>query len=96
MPFQPKEGRPVYCTECYAKIRGSPLFRKARLSGGQNKSGRFSGAARRFQREEVDRFMAKGSGCDIEFAEYIRSKYPGVDEDLITMIEDILEHPPLK
>ena len=37
--------------------------------------------------------MAKGS-CDIEFAECIRSKYPGVDEDLITMIKDILEHPP--
>ena len=32
VPFQPKEGRPVYCTECYAKIRGSTLFRKARLS----------------------------------------------------------------
>jgi CxxC-x17-CxxC domain-containing protein len=32
VPFEPKEGRPVYCTDCYAKIRGSPLFRKARLS----------------------------------------------------------------
>jgi len=23
VPFEPKEGRPVYCSDCYAKIRGS-------------------------------------------------------------------------
>jgi len=38
--------------------------------------------------------MAKGSGCDIGFAEYVRTKYPGVDKDTITLIEDILDHPP--
>lgn len=38
--------------------------------------------------------MTKGSDCDIGFAQYVRTKYPGVDEDIITMIEDILEHPP--
>ncbi|MCK4403209.1 MAG: zinc-ribbon domain containing protein [Dehalococcoidia bacterium] len=34
VPFEPKLGRPVYCSKCYAKIRGSTLFRKARLSSG--------------------------------------------------------------
>jgi len=38
--------------------------------------------------------MAKGSGCDIEFAEYAHRKYPELNEDIITMVEDILEHPP--
>ncbi len=38
--------------------------------------------------------MAKGGQCNIEFREYAHSKYPEVDEDVITMIEDILEHPP--
>ncbi len=28
-----------------------------------------------------------------EFCDYARRKYPNVDEDVITMIEDILEHP---
>ena len=42
----------------------------------------------------VFKSMAKGSDCDIGFAEYIRRKYPQVDEDTISMIEDILEHPP--
>jgi len=28
------------------------------------------------------------------FAEYARRRYPKTDEDTITMIEDILEHPP--
>ena len=37
--------------------------------------------------------MAKGSDCDIGFGEYIHRKYPEVDDDTITMIEDILEHP---
>ena len=37
--------------------------------------------------------MAKGSDCDIEF-EYVHRKYLQLDEDIITMIEDILEHPP--
>jgi len=38
--------------------------------------------------------VAKGTGCDIGFTEYVRTKYPGIGEDIITMIEDILEHPP--
>jgi len=40
VPFEPKEGRPVYCTECYAKVRDSPLH-----SGDapESKSGRFPG-----------------------------------------------------
>lgn len=31
---------------------------------------------------------------DPDFVEYIHRKYPEVEEDLITMIQDILEHPP--
>ena len=42
----------------------------------------------------VIKSMAKGSDCNIEFAEYAHRKYPELDEDIITMIEDILEHPP--
>lgn len=38
--------------------------------------------------------MAKESGCSIDFAEYIHRKYPEIDEDIITMVKDILEHPP--
>ena len=38
--------------------------------------------------------MAKGSQCNIEFAEYAHRKYAEVDEDVITMVKDILEHPP--
>jgi len=38
--------------------------------------------------------IAKGSDCRIEFAEYIHRNYPEVDDDTITMIKDILEHPP--
>ena len=38
--------------------------------------------------------IAKGSNCDIDFAEYARRKYPELDEDIITMVKDILEHPP--
>lgn len=37
--------------------------------------------------------LAKGSGCNIGFAEYVHRNYPQVDEDIITMIEDMLEHP---
>ena len=37
--------------------------------------------------------IAKESGCNIEFAEYARRNFPEVDEDTITMIQDILEHP---
>jgi len=37
--------------------------------------------------------MAKTNDSNIGFAEYARRKYPAVDEDTITMIEDILEHP---
>ena|GEM_PF-548529 len=42
----------------------------------------------------VIKSMAKGSGCDIEFREYAHRKYPELDKDIITMVEDILEHPP--
>ena len=38
--------------------------------------------------------MAKGTDCDIEFREYAHRKYPQLDEDTITMIQNILEHPP--
>ncbi|GAI38867.1 unnamed protein product, partial [marine sediment metagenome] len=31
------------------------------------------------------KIMAKGSGCDIGFAEYAHRKYPELDEDIITM-----------
>jgi len=37
--------------------------------------------------------VARGSGCDIGFAEYVHRNYPQVDEDIITMVKDILEHP---
>jgi len=33
-------------------------------------------------------------GCNIGLAEYVRRNYPQVDEDIITMIQDLLEHPP--
>jgi transcriptional regulator with XRE-family HTH domain len=29
-----------------------------------------------------------------EFREYVRRKYPELDEDCITMVQDIVEHPP--
>jgi len=38
--------------------------------------------------------ITKESGCDTGFAEYVHRRYPGADEDTITMMEDILEHPP--
>ncbi len=38
--------------------------------------------------------IAKGSNCDIGFREYAYRKYPELDDDVITMIEDILEHLP--
>jgi transcriptional regulator with XRE-family HTH domain len=37
--------------------------------------------------------MAKANDSNIGFAEYVRRKYPGVDEDTITMVQDVLEHP---
>ncbi|HUV52022.1 MAG TPA: helix-turn-helix domain-containing protein [Dehalococcoidia bacterium] len=37
--------------------------------------------------------LAKESGGNIGFAEYVRRNYPQVDEDIITMVQDILEHP---
>jgi len=37
--------------------------------------------------------MARGSGSNISFAEYVHRNYPQVDEDIITMVQDILEHP---
>ena len=40
----------------------------------------------------VMKSMTRESDCG--FAEYVRRKYPGIDDDTITMIEDILEHPP--
>jgi len=33
------------------------------------------------------------SGCNIGLAEYVHRNYPQVDEDIITMIKDILENP---
>ena len=33
------------------------------------------------------------SGYNIGFSEYVRRNYPQVDEDIITMVKDILEHP---
>ncbi|GAI76531.1 unnamed protein product, partial [marine sediment metagenome] len=39
------------------------------------------------------KIMAKGKSWDICFADYAHRKYPNVDEDVITTIEDILEHP---
>jgi transcriptional regulator with XRE-family HTH domain len=37
--------------------------------------------------------MAKANDSNIGFAEYVCKKYPGVDEDVITMVQDLLEHP---
>jgi len=42
----------------------------------------------------VMKSMARGSNSDTSFAEYVRRKYPGVHEDVITMMEDLLERPP--
>jgi len=39
----------------------------------------------------VLKIMARGS--NESFAEYVHRKYPEVDEDTITMVENILEHP---
>jgi transcriptional regulator with XRE-family HTH domain len=38
--------------------------------------------------------MAKGNDAEIGFADYIRRKYPEVEEDIITMMKDLLDHPP--
>jgi len=38
--------------------------------------------------------MTRGNVPNIGFAEYAHSRYPNLDEDIITMIEDVLEHPP--
>jgi len=40
----------------------------------------------------IFKIMAKGSVCDIGFAEYAHRKYPELTEDIITMIEDLIEH----
>lgn len=37
--------------------------------------------------------IARGSDCNIGFAEYIHRNYPEVDKDIITIVEDILKHP---
>ena len=42
----------------------------------------------------VMKSMARGSNYSIEIAEYAHRKYPELDEETITMIEDILEHSP--
>jgi len=38
--------------------------------------------------------ITREGGCDIGFAEYVHRRYPGADEDTITMIQDVLERPP--
>ncbi len=35
----------------------------------------------------------RSSHRNMGFAEYVRRNYPQVDEDIITMVKDILEHP---
>jgi len=40
--------------------------------------------------KSIGKGIAKGSGCDIGFVEYAHRKYPELDEDLITMIEDLI------
>lgn len=35
--------------------------------------------------------LARGTDCDIGFAEYAHRKYPFLGEDLITMIEDLIK-----
>jgi len=42
----------------------------------------------------VFKSMSKGNDSNIGFAEYVHKRYPELDEDTITMMEDILEHPP--
>jgi len=37
--------------------------------------------------------IARGIACNIEIAEYIHRNYPGIDEDTLIKIKDILEHP---
>ncbi|GAJ12099.1 unnamed protein product [marine sediment metagenome] len=37
--------------------------------------------------------LAKGSNCNIDFAEYVHRKYPELDEDIITRVKDMLDHP---
>ena len=39
----------------------------------------------------IFKIMTKGSGCDIGFAEYAHRKYPELDEDIMTMIADLIE-----
>lgn len=34
--------------------------------------------------------ICKGIGCNMGFAEYIHKNYPEVDEDTITMVEDVI------
>ena len=38
--------------------------------------------------------MAKGYQRNIESAKYAHRKYPELDEDIITMIDDLMKHPP--
>lgn len=37
--------------------------------------------------------IAKGIGGNIGLAEYVHRNYPRVNEDVITVVEDLLEHP---
>jgi len=36
---------------------------------------------------------SKDNDYNIEFREYVHRKYPEVNEDVITMVQDVLEHP---
>jgi len=38
--------------------------------------------------------LPRGYQCNVGFAEYAHRKYPEINEDIITMIEDLMEHPP--
>jgi transcriptional regulator with XRE-family HTH domain len=38
--------------------------------------------------------VLKSMARDVGFAEYVRRKYPELDEDTITRVQDIIEHPP--
>ncbi|MBA7563896.1 hypothetical protein ES708_05557 [subsurface metagenome] len=37
--------------------------------------------------------IAKESDCALDFTEYAHRKYPKLDEDIIIMVKDILDHP---
>jgi len=37
------------------------------------------------------KIMARASSYNIEFAEYVHRNYPELDEDIVTMVEDLIE-----